>query len=107
MKLLYILISLSLVYFPATAQEKGNIRGSLVDTALKQPVTDATITVMNASDSSLVTFSRSNSKGDFNVAYLDKGKYRLLITHVSYRNVSRFFEISEATKTIDLGYIIL
>ena len=107
MKKWYSLGLLTLLFLSAVAQDKGNIRGSLVDTALKQPVADATITIMKASDSSLVTFSRSNSKGDFTVGYLEKGKYRALITHVTYRNISRFFEITETTKNIDLGYIAL
>jgi hypothetical protein len=107
MKHLYSLGLLMLTCAASFAQEKGNIKGSLIDTAMKQPVGDATITIMKASDSSLVTFSRSNSKGDFTVGYLDKGKYRVLITHVTYRNVSRFFEINETTKSIDLGYIPL
>jgi len=107
MKKWYSLGLLTLLYLSAFTQDKGNIKGSLIDTALKQPVADATITIMKASDSSLVTFSRSNSKGDFTVGYLEKGKYRALITHVTYRNISRFFEITEATKNIDLGYIPL
>src|SRR6478609_10636925 len=107
MKNFYSLALLTLVCASSFAQEKGNIRGSLIDTAMKQPVGDATITIMKASDSSLVTFSRSNSKGDFTVGYLERGKYRVLITHVTYKNVSRFFEINEATKNVDLGYIPL
>src|SRR5689334_19978994 len=99
MKSLYSLLLLTLLYMSSFAQDKGNIRGSLLDTALKQPVADATITIMKASDSSLVTFSRSNSKGDFTVGYLDKGKYRVLITHITYRNVSRSFEINETIKS--------
>ena len=95
MKNLYSLGFLTLVFASSFAQEKGNIRGTLIDTAMKQPVGDATITVMKASDSSLVSFSRSNSKGNFTVGYLDNGMYRVLITHVTYKNVSLFFEINE------------
>jgi hypothetical protein len=91
----------------ALAQNKGNIRGTLMDTASKNPVTDATITILQAKDSSLVTFSRSNSNGVFNVDYLDKGNYRMLVTHVGYRNLSKFFEITETNKSVDLGYIAM
>jgi len=107
MKFLYSLVLLTLICISAFAQDKGSIKGTLMDTVLKQPIADATVTVMKASDSSLVTFSRSNSKGDFNVSFLDKGKYRVLITHITYRNFSRFFEINETNKSIDLGYIAL
>ncbi|HKP31283.1 MAG TPA: outer membrane beta-barrel protein [Chitinophagaceae bacterium] len=91
----------------AIAQNKGNVRGTLMDTASKHPVSDATITILQAKDSSLVTFSRSNSTGIFNVDYLDKGNYRMLVTHVGYRNLSKFFEITDNNKSVDLGYIAM
>jgi len=101
--------SLTILFIAVTscafAQNKGNIRGTLMDTVSKQPVSDATITILQAKDSALVTFSRSNKTGLFNVDYLDKGNYRILITHVGYKNFSKFFEISESAKTVDLGYI--
>src|SRR4051812_41129445 len=107
MKYLYSLLSLVLFSFSMLAQEKGTIKGSLLDTTVRQPVADATITIMKAADSSLVSFSRSNHKGDFSLGRLDQGKYRLLITHISYRNVSRPFEITESNRNIDFGYLPL
>src|SRR3984893_17701360 len=108
MKKLSTLISIvSLFSLPLFAQEKGNIKGRLMDTASRQAVTDATVTVLQAKDSSLVTFSRSNKNGEFNVAYLEKGSFRLLITHVVYRNYTRFFDITDKVKSVDLGYIPL
>ena len=105
MKIFFSLIILTLTISVVHAQQKGNVRGNLIDTISKQMISDATITVMKASDSSLVSFSRTNNKGEFNLNYLEKGKYRLLITHVGYRNYSRFFEIDDNAKSIDLGYI--
>ena len=105
MKIFFSLIILTLTISVVHAQQKGNVRGNLIDTVSKQMISDATITVMKASDSSLVSFSRTDNKGEFNLNYLDKGKYRLLITHVGYRNYSRFFEIDDNAKSIDLGYI--
>ena len=89
------------------AQNKGSIRGNFIDTAIRQPVTDVTITILHAKDSSLVTFSRSNKSGAFNIQYLANGTYRLLATHISYRNYSKPFEISDSAKEIDAGYIAL
>ncbi|MEI9908746.1 MAG: hypothetical protein WDO71_03190 [Bacteroidota bacterium] len=40
----------------------GNIKGKLVDSASKQAITDATVSIINAKDSSLITFTLSNSK---------------------------------------------
>ena len=97
--LLFVTISL--------AQTSGSIRGTFIDTTVKQSVTDVTVTILLASDSSLITFGRSNKLGSFNIQYLDPGKYRLLATHVAYRNYSKNFEITSEKKEIDAGYIVL
>jgi hypothetical protein len=91
----------------SSAQNNGSIYGNLVDTILKQPVQDATITILHGEDSSLVTFGRTNQKGFFDIKFLSKGRYRLLATHVSYRNFTRYFDISEDAGEINAGYIIM
>ena len=89
------------------AQNNGSIRGNLIDTILKQPVGDVTITILQAKDSSLVTFGRSGKSGSFHIRYLPKGQYRLLATHIGYRNYSKNFEITDDEKDIDAGYIAI
>ena len=89
------------------AQNNGSIRGNCVDTALKQSVSDVTITILHARDSSLVTFGRTNKTGVFNIQYLPPGNYRLLATHIGYRNISKPFEITNDKREIDAGYLIL
>lgn len=91
----------------AFAQNNGSIRGNCIDTVSKQPLADVTVTILHAKDSSLVTFGRSNKNGSFNIQYLPNGSYRLLVTHIGYRNYSKNFEITESKKEVDAGYIIL
>ncbi|HEX2629275.1 MAG TPA: hypothetical protein VHM26_09690, partial [Chitinophagaceae bacterium] len=67
-KITTILILLCTVFVSARAQKAdGSIKGKFVDTATKQAVTDATITVTNMKDSSLVTFTLTNKQGAFEV----------------------------------------
>src|SRR5690242_6265853 len=89
------------------AQADGSVRGRLKDTAAHIPVPDATLTILNIQDSSLVNFTRSNASGAFVMSRLNKGTYRLLVSHVGYRNVSRIFVITDLVKTVDLGEIVL
>ncbi len=89
------------------SQRDGSIRGRLQDTAVHAPVPDATVTVLNVKDSSLVGFSRSISSGNFLVKGLSNGNYRLLITHVGYRTVSRNFIIDDVIREFDMGEIPL
>src|SRR5687768_9198392 len=92
-------------FFSISAWCQGSIKGTLIDTVSKQPVADATISILDAKDSSLVTFTRSNANGVFEARHLDRGNFRILITHVAYRNYSRLTSISENTSAVDMGYI--
>ena len=107
MKKIYSIVPLVLLVSSTIGQTTGSIRGFFVDTTTKQALADVTVTVLEAKDSSLVTFGRSNKSGSFNIQYLRPGSYRLLATHIGYRNYSKHFEITENSKEIDAGYIVL
>src|ERR1044072_115803 len=91
----------------AFAQKNGIIKGIAFDTAVRQPVSNATITLMQKRDSSLISFTMTDNNGKFELTGLQNGEYRLLITHVSYHNFSQVFKIDDDHKSIDLGNIIL
>ena len=101
----FVLILALLSGSSAFSQRDGSIRGRLQDTAARQPVPDATITLLNAKDSSLVTFSRSGSSGSFLLKGLGPGSYHLHITHIGYRTVVRSFTLTALVKDLDLGEI--
>src|SRR5258705_2227102 len=102
----FILILLSgFIWLSASAQKNGNIKGVVFDTIAKQPVPAATITVLQSKDSSLVTFTMTNNRGEFSLANVPYGDYRLLVTHVNYHNVNKYFTINDANKNIDLPKI--
>ena len=101
-----LLIALSgFIGISAFAQRSGNVKGIVFDTIAKQPVAAATITVLQRSDSSLVTFTMTNGRGEFSLANVPYGDYRLLVTHVNYHNVNKFFTINDAKKSVDLSNI--
>jgi hypothetical protein len=102
-----ILVFLSLTGLKGLGQTSGTVRGRLKDTATHSPVADATITVLNARDSSLVNFTRSNASGAFVLSGLNNGVYRLQVSHVGYRTDTRNFVIGDLIKTVDLGELIL
>lgn len=98
-----LLIALSgFIWLSSSAQKSGNLKGIVFDTIAKQPVPAATITVLQAKDSSLVTFTMTNSRGEFSLTNVPYGDFRLLVTHVNYHNVNKYFSITEANKNIDL-----
>jgi len=87
------------------AQKNGTIKGLAFDTVAKQPVANATVTLMQKKDSSLISFTMADNSGRFELSGIQNGEYRLLITHVNYYNSSRVFKIDAEHQSIDLGNI--
>ncbi len=102
-----LVLILAIISSLSVKAQLGAVKGKLKDTVSAQPVIGATITLMNASDSSLVSFTITDSKGEFNLSAIPKGIYRLLITHVNYHNSQRKFSLLENKQLIDLGEIPL
>jgi hypothetical protein len=107
MKKLYLLTVCCIISSIAWAQKNGLVKGAVVDTLLKQPVLSATVTLLLKKDSSLVAFTMTGSKGQFEMAGLPNGDYRLLITHVNYHSSSKPFTLDDAHKQVNLGTIIM
>lgn len=89
------------------AQKNGSVKGTAFDTAAKQPVVAATISVLDMADSSLVSFTMTGSNGQFEISGIPFGKYRLLITHVNYHNRYKNFSVSDTLKVADLGTVVM
>jgi len=99
---------LSLLFFALiiTAQAQrfdGSIKGKLIDTAAKQPIADATVSILNAKDSSLATFTLSNKQGIFEVKGLGVGDYRVIISSKGYMEFNKTASITATSKSIDFG----
>jgi hypothetical protein len=107
MKKILLSLLVCFVSIVSFAQKNGNVKGIVFDTIAKQPVSAATITVLQRKDSSLVTFTMTNNRGEFSLTNVPFGDYRLMVTHVNYHNVNKYFEISESKKDIDLANIEL
>lgn len=99
-------LSFLLIAFLANVQAQkadGSIKGKLVDTTAKMNIADATVSVLQAKDSSLVTFTLSNKQGAFEVKGLATGDYRLIISSKGYTEIKQRISITDANKVIDLG----
>jgi len=89
------------------AQKNGIVKGMAFDTTARQPVSSATITLMQKKDSSLTSFTMTDNNGKFELTGIQNGEFRLLMTHVNYHSSSLVFKIDDEHKTIDLGRIIM
>ncbi|MGQ0738037.1 MAG: outer membrane beta-barrel family protein [Bacteroidota bacterium] len=109
MKKIFTLSALLLIFLTASHAQKsdGSIKGKVVDTAAKQPIADATVSVLNATDSSLATFTLSNKLGSFEVKGLAPGNYRLIVSSKGYAEFKQNISLNETNKTIELGNLAL
>lgn len=109
MKNIFSLSAFFLVFlFSASAQKAdGVIRGKLMDTTAKQPIADATVSVLNAKDSSLATFTLSNKQGAFEVKGLALGNYRLIISSKGYTEFKQNISLTETNKTVEFSTLAL
>jgi hypothetical protein len=108
-KILTLIVLLTTLSVAGLAQKKlsGTIKGKLVDTLYKENLSEATITILNPVDSSVVSFSISNTKGEFEIKDLDSGNYRLMITFQGYQSYSQRFSINSQLSAINLGDVYM
>ncbi|MDB5239716.1 MAG: TonB-dependent receptor, partial [Spirosoma sp.] len=100
------IILCSLVSTLAFAQS-GSIKGLVVDSLTRKPLLEASVSLLSARDSSLVTFGITDGDGRFSFPKVSEGAYRVLVTYVGYQSRSRRVTVSNANATADAGTIEL
>jgi hypothetical protein len=106
MKITILLSFLCLLFaFPVVAQNTYSVKGVIVDTASKTKLVNTSISVLNAKDSTLQTFTRTGIGGPFSINNLSKGKFILLITYPGYADYVENFTLDSAKSTHDFGQL--
>src|SRR5688572_12875095 len=100
-KLICIAIAILAISMARSQKPDGAIKGVLTDTSARKPITDATISVLKASDSSLFTYTLSKKNGVFEIKDLPQGRYRVIISHQEYAEASRVISITTTQKLVD------
>lgn len=83
----------------------GHIYGKLVDAKTKQPVEYASITLLRAKDSSLVTGMLTKPNGDFSFENLPFGPLILRVNFMGYKSIVKRVAVTPQTVDQDLGNI--
>lgn len=104
--LLFVVVLLSIV-FQSNAQSKGVIKGRLSDTATSSNLKDATISILDAKDSSLISYSISKADGSFRVENIPQGTHLFLASFQGFKERYRTFTISPTNTEVDLGTIFM
>jgi hypothetical protein len=89
----------------ASAQ-KVTIEGTIADSISKRNLTSATVALANAKDSSLLSFTRANEDGFFQIRNVAPGKYLLSVSYVGYQHLWLGIKVG-ASEKLSLGKIYL
>ncbi|MBG6234597.1 hypothetical protein IWX76_001152 [Pedobacter sp. CAN_A7] len=107
MKTLLLLLLASFCCTSMYAQKNHIVKGYVVDTAYTTKLVNASVSVLNAKDSTLVNFSRVSSSGAFYIGNLQPGPFILMVTYPSYADYVDRFQIDAGTNEKDFGKINL
>ena len=87
------------------AQSQYAIKGIVADTASNSKLHNATITILNAKDSTLFKFTRANASGNFEIGAMRKGNFILMLTYPAYADFVSPFTLDSAKTTMNFGQI--
>ncbi len=86
--------------------QKSGIKGRIVDSEQAVPLEAASVALLLAVDSSMVSFALSDSAGGFQWASMAPDRYRLVATYVGYAPFDTVFSLGKKQR-LDLGSIRL
>jgi hypothetical protein len=89
----------------ALAQNPYSVKGRVIDTASNAKLQYATISILNAKDSTLRKFTRAASTGGFAINNLSKGKFIVLITYPGYADYVEHFTLDSINTQKNLGTV--
>jgi hypothetical protein len=102
----FIFISCLLLISYVGFAQNLTIQGSLKDSIANRALNSATVSLVYAKDSSLVSFSRTNEEGFFNFKNVAAGSYLISVSYVGY--IPKWVPVITGTeKTVEMGLIYM
>ena len=108
MRFLPVILFVSSILFTTTlfSQAKtGSVKGKLVDSTSLENMKNATISVFNRTDSSIIVYGLSKEDGSFKLENISFGDYILVITSTGFRDSSKNFSVSQQRPEFNAGVI--
>ncbi|MBG6234070.1 outer membrane receptor protein involved in Fe transport [Pedobacter sp. CAN_A7] len=89
------------------AQERIGIQGTVIDSASRQPLDYASISLINQADQKAVAGMHTDAKGQFNLSGVATGQYTLRIGFMGYRTFEKTNINYTAGQTINISTVNL
>ena len=106
MKKIFLLVTIISLVTSSSAQKiAGTVKGILQEATNAQPLPDATVSVMAAKDSSLISFTLTSNSGYFEVKKIDKGDYYLVVSYQGLETLKKSFPITAEKPHVDLAIV--
>lgn len=98
------LIALLLFFYTAFSQT-NSAKGIIIDISSNIKLHNATVSVLNAKDSTLYKFTRAAQDGSFAFQSMKNGNFILLVTYPEYADFVNKFTLDSSKKSIDFTAI--
>jgi len=89
------------------SQTTGTLKGKLIDTVGKQSLKDASITILDAKDSTLEVFGLSKEGGLFEVKNISFGNFIVQISFQGYQPIYKKLVVTKENAVVDFGNIYM
>ena len=101
--LVFFFLSCLSLYSMAQAHIRGSVKGIVIDSSAKQPLSEATVSLTPITDTTDAQFVITDKHGAFSFKNLEPGAYQLMITFEGFHHISKHLTISSTAKDIDLA----
>lgn len=91
--------------FTALAQKTFSVKGIVTDSVANVKLLNASVSVLNAKDSTLRKYTRAAANGSFSMPNLGKGNFILLITYPGYADYVEKFTLDSVKSDYNVGSI--
>lgn len=105
-KFLACLLCLCMTHW-AIAQNTATLKGRLIDSTGKQSLKDASVTILDARDSTLEVFGLTKEDGSFEIKNISFGNYLVHISFQGYETIFKPVTLSKTNTELNLGSIYL
>jgi len=92
---------------PPLPAANGEVLGTIVDTATREPIARASVAIRSRKDSSLVAGAITGPDGTFRIQGLRPGDYYLRTASIGFRPRSYTFSITDAAPRANVGSVTL
>jgi hypothetical protein len=111
MKIFFLLLCMALtatLTLNAQTRNSGIVKGKLTsDSSSTQSLKDATISILDIKDSTLIVYGLTKADGSFRLENIPFGTHLLIASFQGYKEKNKTFTISNANAEADLGTLLM